>query len=122
MNFFDEFERKNFFDDYQDWTDDVALYPEAGLGTVQSLAYVGLGLGEAGEIQNQIKKVLRDDNSEVSTERRGKLIAELGDLMWYVARMATELNVSLSEVAQVNIEKLSDRQERGVIHGSGDKR
>lgn len=122
MKFFEEFERKFFFDDYQDWTDEVAIYPESNSGSSLALAYAGLGLGEAGEIQNLIKKILRDDNSELSEEKRQAIIAELGDLLWYVARIATELNVELSKVAKGNMDKLNDRKKRDVIKGSGDKR
>jgi len=110
------------FNDYQDATEATAIYPGAGEGTLAALAYVGLGLGEAGEIQGKLKKVIRDDAGEVTEDRRAAIIEELGDLLWYVARTAAELNTSLNYVASVNLEKLGDRKERGVLQGSGDNR
>jgi NTP pyrophosphatase (non-canonical NTP hydrolase) len=97
--------------------------PEAGSGSAGALAYVTLGLvGEAGEIANKVKKVLRDSEGVVSDEIRETLVGELGDVMWYVARLATELQTSSGLVAQENLNKLLDRKERGVLKGSGDTR
>jgi NTP pyrophosphatase (non-canonical NTP hydrolase) len=87
------------------------------------LAYPILGLtGEAGEIANKYKKVLRDAGNELSEEKRQDLIDELGDVLWYVAAIATDLKVSLEEVATRNVEKLRARAEKGTLQGSGDKR
>ena len=83
---------------------------------------VGLGLGEAGEVQGKIKKLLRDDNGAISDEKRLAIAAELGDLLWYVAQACNELDVRLCDVARLNLAKLADRQERGVLQGSGDTR
>jgi len=110
------------FDEYQSNTEATAIYPGAGTGSILALAYVGLGLGEAGEIQGKIKKILRDDNSEVTEEKRKELAKELGDLLWYVARACAELELSMNDVAAANLGKLSDRKARGVITGSGDNR
>ena len=111
------------FDDYQQLTATTAIYPEAGSGSAQALAYVALGLvGEAGEVANKVKKVLRDSNGEVSDEVREALVGELGDVMWYLARLATELQTSSGNVAQENLNKLLSRKERGVLGGSGDQR
>lgn len=110
------------FDDYMRQTRKTALYPDAGSGSMLALAYAGLGLGEAGEIQNQLKKVIRDDASQVTEKRRAAIKKELGDLCWYVARIADELDFSLGEVVMANLHKLNDRAERGVIQGSGDNR
>jgi len=46
----------------------------------------------------------------------------LGDVLWYLAQVCTEINLSLDEVAEANIAKLLDRLERGVIKGDGDNR
>ena len=87
------------------------------------LVYPTLGLvGEAGEIANKVKKILRDNNGELSEEVRKNLIKELGDVMWYCAAVATDLNTTLGEICFVNIEKLKSRQERNQISGSGDNR
>lgn len=110
------------FDQYQASTLSTAIYPGSGTGSTLALAYVGLGLGEAGEIQGKIKKVIRDDMGELSREKREAIAAELGDLMWYVAQTATEIGVPLSTIAQANLDKLNSRKERGVLQGSGDNR
>jgi NTP pyrophosphatase (non-canonical NTP hydrolase) len=111
------------FDTYQKLTTVTAIYPEAGTGSAGALAYVALGLvGEAGEVANKVKKILRDSNGEVSPEVRQALIDEVGDVTWYLARLATELQVSLGDVGQKNLDKLLDRKDRGVLQGSGDTR
>lgn len=107
------------FDEYQVMTRKTAVYPGHGMLTNQSLMYLGLGLnGEAGEIADIIKKIVRDGNL-IDIEAIGK---ELGDVLWYVAQAADLLGLSLSDVATGNIRKLRSRQERGVLAGSGDDR
>jgi NTP pyrophosphatase (non-canonical NTP hydrolase) len=108
--------------EYQDFTMATALYPGAGEGTVAAVAYCGLGLGEAGEVQGKIKKIIRDDNSEISDEKKEQIAAELGDVLWYVARLAAEIGYPLANIAEANIAKLLDRRARGVVTGSGDNR
>ena len=82
-----------------------------------------LGLvGETGEVADKIKKVIRDDGGKLSEEKRRDIEKELGDVLWYLANLATELNLSLDEIALKNLEKLQDRQDRGVLRGSGDNR
>jgi NTP pyrophosphatase (non-canonical NTP hydrolase) len=82
-----------------------------------------LGLvGEAGEIAEKVKKLVRDKNSDVAQLDRDDMAAELGDVLWYTAVLANFLNFSLDDVAQRNVDKLADRQRRSVIGGSGDKR
>jgi NTP pyrophosphatase (non-canonical NTP hydrolase) len=110
------------FNEYQDLAAFTALYPEAGTGSQLALAYVGLGLGETGEVQGKIKKVIRDDGGMVSPGVRRALMDELGDVLWYIAALARELNVSLDNIAERNIEKLQSRADRGAIGGSGDDR
>lgn len=109
------------FDEYQDKSRKTALYPNLGLQ--HPFTYVVLGLvGEAGEIAEKIKKVLRDKGGVVDDATKGELKKELGDVLWYIAQLATEFGLSLDEVAAQNIEKLYSRMERGVLHGSGDNR
>ena len=87
------------------------------------LAYTTLGLaGEAGEIANKVKKVLRDSNGVITDEVRKDLAKELGDVLWYWSECCTVLNLSTADVAMLNIERLRDRKERGKLQGSGDNR
>jgi len=108
------------FNAYQRESASTAIYP--GQGEVMGLAYVGLGLGESGEVQGKIKKVIRDDGGVLSDEKRAAIAKELGDMLWYVSQTATEIGVSLDDVAEDNLDKLADRRQRGVLGGSGDER
>jgi NTP pyrophosphatase (non-canonical NTP hydrolase) len=104
--------------EYQRRSRSTAHYPREA-----ALAYPTLGLaGEAGEVADHIKKVIRDDDWGVSEERLDALTKELGDVLWYVAQLASELGLDLEEIARVNLEKLRSRQLRGVLAGSGDER
>ncbi|MGD2217599.1 MAG: nucleoside triphosphate pyrophosphohydrolase family protein [Gemmatimonadales bacterium] len=78
--------------------------------------------GEAGEFGEKVGKLLRDKGGEISVGDRNALADELGDVLWYVAEVATVLDVDLDDVAARNLEKLRSRAERGVLKGSGDKR
>jgi NTP pyrophosphatase (non-canonical NTP hydrolase) len=107
------------FSDYQTKSRKTAKYPAIG----HPVIYPTLGLvNEAGEVAGKIKKVFRDKDGRISDETRQALKAELGDVLWYLAQVATELNLSLDEVAEYNILKLYDRLERGKIKGEGDYR
>lgn len=108
--------------DYQAAVAETAIYPESGTGSALALAYVGLGLGEAGEIQGKIKKIIRDDAGVVTDATRIAVAKELGDLLWYAARLASEISMPLETIAVMNLNKLSDRRDRGVLQGSGDDR
>ena len=108
---------------YQDWTKHNSDYPQIGEGTLEGILYTTLGLtGEAGEVANKLKKVLRDEGGKLTGARKYELAMELGDVYWYLARCADELGYSLSDIAQWNVDKLNDRKKRGVIGGSGDNR
>lgn len=99
--------------DYQNMAAKTAIYSSA-----HQLLYPALGLaGEAGEVANKIKKMLRDNNFD-----RDGVAAELGDVLWYVAALARDLNVDLQDLAMQNLEKLYGRKERGTLGGSGDVR
>ena len=107
------------FEEYQKKSRKTAVYPKAG----DNVYYPTLGLtGEAGEVANKIKKIMRDKNDQVDDETREIMEGELGDVLWYVAQIATELNLSLDEIAQKNIDKLYSRMERGKLSGDGDNR
>lgn len=82
-----------------------------------------LGLaGEAGEAADKVKKILRDKGGYASEEDRAELVKELGDVLWYVANVARYLDVDLSQIAKVNIDKLESRRKRNKLHGEGDNR
>ena len=107
------------FHTYQQRSRATACYPDAGANPI----YPTLGLcGEAGEVADKVKKVLRDQGGEFSAEVIAALQLELGDVLWYVAQLATELGLELDQVAQANLDKLSSRSARNVISGSGDSR
>lgn len=107
------------FHTYQQRSRATACYPDAGANPI----YPTLGLcGEAGEVADKVKKVLRDQGGEFSAEVITALQLELGDVLWYVAQLATELGLELDQVAQANLEKLASRSARNVISGSGDSR
>jgi len=85
------------------------------------LIYTTLGLvGESGEVAEKVKKMIRD--GKTLKECRADLVKELGDVLWYAANVAHELNITLEEVASRNIEKLHSRQSRDKLHGDGDDR
>lgn len=109
-------------DHYQKEAFSTAMYPGRGTGTILALAYVALGLGEAGELQGKIKKLLRGDKDPHDANVRAAMIAELGDLQWYVAAMATEFGIQLSEVMELNLRKLDARKRLGTLQGDGDER
>jgi NTP pyrophosphatase (non-canonical NTP hydrolase) len=105
--------------DYQQRSRATAVYPGAG----DNLTYPALGLcGEAGECAEKVKKAIRDDDGVLSEERRTALAGELGDVLWYVAQLATEAGLELDRIAAYNLSKLLSRQERGALQGSGDTR
>jgi len=109
------------FNEYQDFVKNMKAYPEQ-----YKVIYPTLGLtGEAGEIAEKVKKWVRDDVHKgefMSEERRGALLKELGDPLWYIAALADDLGYTLQDVVDANVEKLTSRKERGVLKGSGDDR
>ena len=107
------------FSDYQTRSRRTAKYPSIG----HAVIYPTLGLAsEAGEVAGKIKKIFRDKGGNISLEDRTALQSELGDVLWYLAQVCTELEISLDEVAGSNLEKLLSRLERGKISGEGDDR
>tara|TARA_R100001463_G_scaffold17579_1_gene44789 strand:+ start:1774 stop:2148 length:375 start_codon:yes stop_codon:yes gene_type:complete len=99
--------------EYQNAAAKTAVYK-----TAHQILYPALGLaGEAGEVANKVKKMLRDNDFD-----RDAIVAEVGDVLWYIAALSRDLNVSLQDIALGNIEKLYGRKERGTLQGSGDKR
>jgi NTP pyrophosphatase (non-canonical NTP hydrolase) len=107
------------FADYQTKSRRTANYPSIG----HPVIYPTLGLtNEAGEVAGKIKKIFRDKSGTITEEDREALKGELGDVLWYLAQVCTELEISMEEVAEHNIVKLYDRLERGKIGGEGDNR
>lgn len=108
------------FSEYQELATKTAVYPKV---TEHGWMYPALGLAnEAGEVNGKLKKVIRDYSGVIDDERRDDIAKELGDVLWYIAQLATELEIDLDEVASANIAKLTSRQERGVLKGNGDNR
>ena len=104
---------------YQSRARETARYPDAGSNPI----YPTLGLcGEAGEVADKVKKVIRDGQGQFSPAVIDALQLELGDVLWYVAQLASELGLDLEAVAQANLDKLASRAARNVIGGSGDHR
>lgn len=104
---------------YQKEAHETAKYVDIG----ERYVYPTLGLaGEAGELANKVKKIFRDKGGKIDEETKEALKLELGDILWYVAEIATVLNIPLEDVANANLKKLSSRKERGMIRGSGDNR
>ena len=87
------------------------------------IVYPTMGLvNEAGEVAGKIKKIFRDQNGQITEEDRQSLKNELGDVLWYLTQICTELDLNLEEVAETNITKIFSRQERGKLGGDGDNR
>ena len=104
--------------EYQEGARRTAIYPNS-----QRIIYPTLGLtGESGEVADKVKKVIRDNDQEFTAERRREIALELGDVLWYAASLAHDLGYTLDEVAQMNLDKLASRMNRGKSHGSGDER
>lgn len=91
-------------------TDDPIVYPTLGL------------VNEAGEFAGKIKKIFRDKNGVISDEDRQALKGELGDVLWYLTQICTNLDLTLEEIAEANLDKLFSRLDRGMIQGDGDNR
>lgn len=111
---FDEYQKRAAGCDFYERTSDVQA-----AGFLEKI----LGLtGEAGEVADKFKKIIRDKDGRLLDDDRLAIIKELGDVLWYVASIARYLDVPLSEVAERNVEKLEDRQRRNTLHGEGDER
>ena len=96
------------------------------LGTIakeNNFDYYALGLvNEAGEVAGKIKKIHRDYDGLITDEYRKELAKEMGDVLWYLSALCEKFNLTLEEIAQMNIDKLYSRLERNQIKGNGDNR
>jgi NTP pyrophosphatase (non-canonical NTP hydrolase) len=105
-------------DMYQKVALTTAIYPRE-----QAIIYPTLGLtGEAGEVANKVKKIIRDGSDSKDEKLVSEIKSEIGDCLWYIAVLANDFNIKLSDIASANIEKLATRKSKGTIHGSGDNR
>jgi len=106
------------FEDYQTQASKTAVYNDADV-----IVYPALGLlSEAGEVAGKVKKVLRDNNGHFDPTQREAISHEVGDVLWYIAALCTDLGIGMETIAQQNLDKLNSRLARGVIKGSGDNR
>lgn len=118
------------FEEYQAKVQTTAIYKFAiqqmgfpeGANKLLFLSYAALGLGESGEVQGKIKKIIRDSGGVITEENKLTILGELGDQLWYISEVASNLGLNMNDVAQVNLDKLQDRKARGVLGGSGDNR
>ena len=105
-------------DMYQKVALTTAIYPRE-----QAIIYPTLGLtGEAGEVANKVKKIIRDGSNSKDEKLVSEIKSEIGDCLWYIAVLANDFDIKLSDIASANIEKLALRKSKGTIHGSGDNR
>lgn len=104
--------------DYQQSAIETAVYPDNA-----KIIYPTLGLvGEAGEVAEKVKKVIRDEGGVFSEEKKVEIAKELGDVLWYIANVASDLDMDLNLIATINLDKLASRAERNKLAGSGDNR
>jgi len=105
------------FEEYQNKAKETAIYKHF------KLLYPIVGLaGEVGEFCNKFGKIMRDDEGVISPEQKDDLIKELGDVLWFVSQVATDLDVELEEVVRTNVRKLEKRKRNNTIRGTGDYR
>ena len=108
------------FDEYQQLALKTAIHRK---NKTISYALWALGLvGESGEVAEKYKKIIRNQNSALNESDKTEIKKELGDVLWYLSIIAHSLDTRLSEIAKINLEKISDRKTRGTIKGAGDNR
>ena len=106
------------FNSYQRSASGTAIYPEK-----HRITYPALGMaGEAGEVANKVKKLIRDGPENRPETWREDIASEIGDVLWYCAALASDLNLSLGMIAAQNLIKLDKRKDKGTLGGSGDTR
>ena len=106
------------FNEYQQTTRKTAIYPQD-----MKVVYPPIGLaGETGEVAEKVKKTIRDKQGVFDPDTTRELAKELGDVLWYIAAIASDLGLDLDDVAQANIDKIHSRQARNLLHGQGDNR
>lgn len=110
-------------DEYQKQTrkTDLGTGPEHNISPYWLYYVLGLG-GETGELIEKIKKHFRDDYGKWLPGRKEQIIKEAGDILWYLARLLDELDISFDKIAEENMTKLLKRMEENKLHGEGDDR
>lgn len=111
------------FSEYQNRAKETAIYPNAG----NNFIYPVLGLaGESGEVVEKFKKLMRDSNvvavADITQIQKEGIAKELGDMLWYIAQIGTELGITLEDIVEMNLKKILVRKEQGLLHGEGDNR
>ena len=113
-----KYKKVSDLDMYQKVALTTAIYPRE-----QAIIYPTLGLtGEAGEVANKVKKIIRDGSNKDDDSLVSEIKSEIGDCLWYIAVLADDIGCKLSDIANTNLIKLANRKEKGTIRGSGDKR
>ena len=113
-----KYKKVSDLDMYQQVAKQTAIYPRE-----QAIIYPTLGLtGEAGEVANKVKKIIRDDGNKINESLVQEISGEIGDCLWYISVLADDIGCKLSDIANANLEKLANRKEKGTLHGSGDTR
>ncbi|QOI68985.1 putative MazG domain-containing protein [Pelagibacter phage Mosig EXVC030M] len=113
-----KYKKVSDLDMYQKVAITTAIYPRE-----QAIIYPTLGLtGEAGEVANKVKKIIRDGSNSKDERLVSEIKSEIGDCLWYIAVLASDFDIKLSDIASSNLEKLANRKKNGTIHGSGDNR
>ena len=113
-----KYKKVSDLDMYQQVAKTTAIYPRE-----QAIIYPTLGLtGEAGEVANKVKKIIRDGTDKNNEDMVQALSSEIGDCLWYIAVLADDVGLKLSDIANNNLLKLANRKEKGTIRGSGDNR
>lgn len=107
------------FREYEEQATLTAIYPD--MGEVPIYPVLGL-VGEAGEVAEKVKKLIRDKGGRLVEDDRALLILELGDVLWYLSAVSRDIGSNLEEVAQANVDKLRQRKLAGTLQGSGDLR
>ena len=113
-----KYKKVSDLDMYQQVAKQTAIYPRE-----QAIIYPTLGLtGEAGEVANKVKKIIRDGTIENHEGLIQEISSEIGDCLWYISVLADDIGIKLSDIANANLIKLANRKKKGTIHGSGDTR
>ncbi len=125
------------FDWYQERTAETAIYGDSiwkllyssgvlkdssNVARLLRISYVGMGLGEVGEIQNKLKKIIRDSEGIITEQVKDAIKGEIGGALWYLSQLCNELEIKLGDCAEYNVEQLASRAKRNVLKGSGDNR
>ena len=106
------------FTKYQQTAVETAIYPDT-----HRILYPALGMaGEAGEVANKVKKIIRDGPENMPDDWKDQLASEIGDVLWYCAALSNDIGIPLALIAAQNRDKLLARKQKGTLQGSGDTR